>query len=249
MTATLSGADAISVSNLPPGLQAYFGYVNGNWPTWSGVQARFPNAHLFSIAVNASVDADFLDVEKGDATIAQAPAWVKRRLSEGAWRPGIYTSVANVADLLDTLAANGIDRPQIRLWTAHYNGHHICNPGCYPGMPTTADGTQWATYPKYDANLLSESFIFTAPPPPVPPAPPPPAPVPPAPSPPPVLEVPDMLYWYAESDSTDGTVKTNTQWVVDGGVRWQVINAAAVAAKLGTPEGVSGNQVTMVPSV
>src|SRR6266487_4563491 len=75
----------------------------------------------------AHADAQCLDVEPGDATNADAPAWVKRQIARGVYRPVVYTSLSNVNALLRALAAAGISRPQVRLWTAHYTGReHLC---------------------------------------------------------------------------------------------------------------------------
>src|SRR5215470_7956718 len=95
--------DSITVANLPLGANAYAGYVNGFWVTYPALRARFPRAHLLSIAVNVSADADCLDVEPGDASNGQAPAWVRRQQRNGEPRPCLYTSAGNMAALLATL--------------------------------------------------------------------------------------------------------------------------------------------------
>lgn len=155
--------DDVSTALIPANAQAVAGYVNGKWPTYATVVKQWPNAHHLSIAVSASADADCLDVEAGDATNDQAPAWVKRQLGRGLKRPVVYTSVSNAQALLTTLARAGIKRSDIRLWTAHYNGvQHRCGPACGYGLQTTADATQYtdkALGRSLDATLCGPRFF------------------------------------------------------------------------------------------
>jgi hypothetical protein len=100
---TLTMYDSVNVGTLPHGADAYAGYVQGAFPTFAALKRLFAasGAHLLSIAVFASGNADCLDIEPGDATIAQAPRWVKRQLARGAHRPCLYTSVSNMDALVD----------------------------------------------------------------------------------------------------------------------------------------------------
>lgn len=176
---TLRMLDSITVADLPPGAPCYAGYVDGDWATWDELVATFPRAHLLSIAVFAPDDADCLDVENGDATLAQVYGWFVRQQDRGVWRPCIYTSAANLTALLDTMAANGFGRSSFRVWSAHYDaGEHICGPSSC-GYPA-ADGTQWRDDAPgvggawVDESLLLDSFF-------------------PAPKPPPTTMEPDMI--------------------------------------------------------
>jgi hypothetical protein len=165
---TLRMYDSIYVANLPAGAEYLAGYVDGNWPTFAAVKARFPKAAVLSVAVFASSDAEACDCEKGDLTAGQVPGWVKRQAARGEKRPCVYSSVANFPAVLDELRAAGIKRAQVRLWAAHYGtGPHICGPtSCkyFPGMPTF-DGTQWtdqapgAHGSRIDASLLQDDFF------------------------------------------------------------------------------------------
>jgi hypothetical protein len=158
---TLTMYDSTNVGTLPPGADAYAGYVQGAFQTFPELQQLFgaSGAHLLSIAVFASGDADCLDIESGDATVAQAPGWVKRQLARGAQRPCLYTSVSNMDALVTTLGGAGIPRAEVRLWSAHYGqGKHICGPGNCGLTHTACDGTQWT-----DAALgrsLDESILL-----------------------------------------------------------------------------------------
>lgn len=166
-------ADDIYVANLPPGYGAYAGYVGGSWPTYSSGQLghRFPSSPLLSIAISASLDAACLDIESGDATASQAPSWVLRQIARGEHRPVVYSSISNMPNVLNALASAHISRSEVRLWSAHYEGQHICGPySCkYQGAATpSCDGTQWTnTQPGLNGSQIDASILvpgFFAPP-------------------------------------------------------------------------------------
>lgn len=162
---TLRMADSTTVALLPSTFDAYAGYVDGNFTTWLAVVARFgaTGKPLLSITVKRGL-ATCLDVENGDATISQAPAWWRFIVSTKP-RPCIYTSVANVNALVGAMTSSGIPRVAYRLWTAHYTAApHICSPVCWPGLVTTADGTQWTNTiygKKVDQSMLADTFFDT----------------------------------------------------------------------------------------
>jgi len=162
---TITLYDSIDVSQIPADVTAAAGYLSGRWPTYAALRQRFPHAHLLSIAVNASEDADVLDVESGDATPAQAIGWVKRQIARKVYRPVIYVQASTMPGLLSALSASGISRSSVRLWSAHYDGPHICGPAScrYPGVPA-CDGTQWtpnALGRNLDESLLLDDFFAT----------------------------------------------------------------------------------------
>jgi hypothetical protein len=138
--------------------------VGGAWPTFHILIARFPRAQRLSIAVNSDENAQCLDIEPGDASPADAPAWVKRQRARGVKRPVVYASVSAMDTVLGELEAHGIDRGEVRIWTAHYgHGKHRCGPHtCGEMHRTTADATQWrddALGRTLDESTLSESFF------------------------------------------------------------------------------------------
>lgn len=158
---TLRMADSTSVGSLPPGMDAYAGYLNGRWATWDALYKAFrPGTKpLLSIDVTGGFpEADCLDVEKGDASVADVAWWLDRAVALHPW-PAVYVSVARAQAVID--AAGG---RRFRLWTAHYGqGEHICNPGCGFGLDRGADGTQWIDHGGWDESvLLSDFFSRTA---------------------------------------------------------------------------------------
>lgn len=146
--------------NIPPGLDAVAGYVNksGIGITYPQVVAKFPTLQHLSITTNYS-PAMCADIEAGAMT---------------SWR-GYQVGYCSVSRVNILIAKYG--RPE-KLWTAHYDpaiGAHICSPECWPGLQTTADGTQWTDHGGWDESLLADDFFsFISPP--VPPTPPPPPP-------------------------------------------------------------------------
>lgn len=152
--------DATTVGNIPRHARAVAGYVNGLYTTFPLLIKYFPKAHRLSIAVNAEVDADILDIESGDATNDDAISWFSRKPSNR----GFYTSVSNVNALVSKLETAGIHRDQYILWTAHYSLKHICGPKTcnYGGnLIAAADGTQWTTHGEtVDESKIRRNFFL-----------------------------------------------------------------------------------------
>lgn len=151
------------VANLPPGMDAYAGYVNdsGIGITYPGAVAlaKQQNAIPFSFTTNGAW-AQCADVESG-------------AMSNWSGYSYGYCSVSRVNGLI---ALYG--RPH-KLLTAHQDptiGKHICSPACWPGLSTTADGTQWIDHDNlYDESVLADDFFQLTPTPnptPLPPFPP-----------------------------------------------------------------------------
>jgi hypothetical protein len=127
--------DAVEVSNIPSSAGAVAGYVGGKWPTYAELVKRFPHAAKLSIAINASEDAECLDVENGDATPADAPAWVRKQHARGIKRPVIYANTSTMPSVLQAILKNNIKRSEVRVWSAHYSYQEHVEPG--------SDATQW----------------------------------------------------------------------------------------------------------
>lgn len=166
MTNFITMYDATNVANIPNKALYIAGYVGGIWTTYPLLQKQFPKATLLSIAINVSENAQCLDVETGDATIADVYYWLNRQTSLKVYRPVIYIEVSKLDLLMLTMNANGFSRSQYRLWTAHYGqGEHICGPATCKETKTAADGTQWtktANGINLDQSVLLPNF-FTVP--------------------------------------------------------------------------------------
>jgi len=112
--------DSVDLSQIPADARYIAGYVDGNWPTYETIRARWHRARVLSIAVTAAHDAECLDVELGDATPAQAPGWAWRQLARGATRPCIYASLSVMPAVIAAMSRAGLHRTVYRLWVAHY---------------------------------------------------------------------------------------------------------------------------------
>ena len=137
------------------------------WPTYAQLEKNFPHARLLDITVNAETNANCLDVENGDATIEQAPDWVKRQIARKVYRPCLYTSAGNLRALVATMSAAGVPPLAYRVWSAHYTGQrHLCAPfSCGFGV-TEVDGTQFtskANGHSLDESVLNPEFFDTPP--------------------------------------------------------------------------------------
>ena len=164
--------DDVTVSLIPKNAEAVAGYSDGHYQTWQQILKDFPHAKHLQIAVFGQDNGDCLDVEPGDASIAQAAAWVKRQLA--GWSkshhdvtlPVVYTSASQAQRLVAELAKAGLKQHKhYLLWTAHYNpalGEHLCSPKCTPGLRVTADATQFTDHAlnrSLDESICSPGFF------------------------------------------------------------------------------------------
>lgn len=151
--------DSIEAGAAPTHAQAVAGYVDGIWPSYGPLLSRFnTRAHCLSITVRGGV-ADCLDVEKGDATVAQAAPWVSSMLHRGVWRPCVYADASTMPAV--ERALSHLPRSSYRLWVASY-------PGGGAGVPAGFDAHQYINHgphgEHYDMTVCLDSF-FPAPPP------------------------------------------------------------------------------------
>jgi hypothetical protein len=158
---TLVMQDSITPANLTGGADAYLGYVDGRWVTFPLLQRQFPHAHLLSMSVFASDNADGCDREPGDLGAGQVAGWVQRQLARGVWRPVVYASASNMGACVASLSQAGVARADVRLLSAHYGaGKHICGPSTCNLCPAV-DGTQWTdAAPGAGGSLIDESVLL-----------------------------------------------------------------------------------------
>lgn len=100
--------DSITAADIPINAEAVAGYIDGSYH-WSDTDwGRFPTAKKLRVAVFASTnDGHALDVEQGDATPSQAPAWVKMRKEAGLGRPLLYCNLSNLNDVHQAMLSAG----------------------------------------------------------------------------------------------------------------------------------------------
>lgn len=152
--------DDVNPDLLPAGYDAYAGYVDGKYPDYQVIRSKFPRAQVLSIdAIGSQPTADALDVEPGDASNALAVGWAKAKIAANSKLIVLYTSVSNVNSLISTLAAAGITRAQVKIWSAHYGaGAHICGPATCGLTAYACDGTQFTSTAFGDS--LDESLLL-----------------------------------------------------------------------------------------
>jgi hypothetical protein len=120
------------------------------------LQKRYPDLPKLSYAINKDHDADALDVEPGDASPADAPAWIKRQDGKVA----VYGSLSTFATIDNLCRAAGLEpgKDYYRI-VAHYNGiAHRCTSACGYGFQGEADATQFTDHYQghnLDANLCA----------------------------------------------------------------------------------------------
>ncbi len=165
---TLAMPDSTVVANLPPGYDAYLGYIDGDYLTGPELAAKFPAAELVLLTVTGgTLEADGCDVENFDLTPSGGAAWAKRKLgTEPLSRPVLYASVDGMGGVLEALDIEGISWSSVRLLSAHFGeGAHICGPASCRLVPVEMDGTQWTSMFKglnasdIDMSMLADDFF------------------------------------------------------------------------------------------
>ena len=139
-------ADSVTAADLPVGYDFYAGYVNGLYANMAQIERRFPDSKVIGISVTVANNGTVLDVEKGDATPAQAPAWVQMRRQAGII-PWVYCSESVWPAVQQAFSAQGIAPPLY--WIAAYPGP---GPVLYPG----SIAHQWADQGLYDESVVAD---------------------------------------------------------------------------------------------
>jgi Putative peptidoglycan binding domain len=167
--------DGVNPDSVPAGAQVYAGYVNGNWPSYNALVAKYPNAQHVSITVNSSGTAQVLDVESGDAAAVDVPGWLNRMRAAGVKRPTIYCSRIGAPgygwqNVIDACHNAGVALPDF--WIADYtSGPHSLT---LDGIAAVA--VQWTDHGGYDESIINDPSWPGGSTPPSPPTPPQPTP-------------------------------------------------------------------------
>lgn len=155
--------DSITAADIPATATIVGGYVNGTFQ-WSAADwARFPNAVHVRFATRAGVnDGNVLDIERGDATPAEAPGWVTMRRAAGI-DPSVYCNTSDWPAVRAAFAAAGVPEPHYMV--AHYDG--VAN------IPAGAVAKQYINDPAsgghYDLTCVADHWPGIDPTPPTPP--------------------------------------------------------------------------------
>lgn len=153
--------DSVTPSTIPSNAVAVAGYVGGSFPDFSELVALFPHARHKSVAVNASEDADILDIENGDAVPGQAPSWFSRQKARGLELPGVYADASTMPSVVAAMTAAGIAESEYVRWVAWLGSTEI------PAGMNARQYTFTAFGRNLDASVCFPSFWGTTPSPPV----------------------------------------------------------------------------------
>ncbi len=127
-------------------VEAIAAYGNGKFANFKSAKKQFPAAHVLKIDVSGEGIGNVGDFEAGDIPYAEAGSWAKGRIEAGVHRPVVYFSVSNWGAVMASLAAAGLKKSDVRIWTAHYNGvAHLCSAKCGFGVTGRAHATQWGS--------------------------------------------------------------------------------------------------------
>jgi hypothetical protein len=141
--------DAVDVDAIPPYAEIILAYIDGEYPTYTKVRARFPAARILTITTKGDIPADICDVERYDATPEIGAAGVKAGLY-----PTLYSDTSTGPSLRSLLAGVPWD------WFA-------ADPTGVPHIVDGAVATQYAwpaqTGGNYDVSLSIPSYPFVAP--------------------------------------------------------------------------------------
>jgi hypothetical protein len=144
---------SIPASVAPPDYAC--GYVDGNWPSYAAMAARFPLAVPVSItAIPGSAPSDgaqVCDCEDGDYTPPQAALWAQRRIAQGLI-PCIYCSLASWGAAQQACIDLGLNLTYVDWWIAAYPGN---GPALYPGSV----GHQFVDRGTYDESVFLDGWV------------------------------------------------------------------------------------------
>lgn len=124
MVRTLYDTTDIPPVGVPRDAQMVAGYVNGLYQSYGPLVAWCPGAEHVSIAVSVRANADVLDIEQGDATPADAPAWVDRQIARGLWQPTLYCERSQWSQV-----KSAVGYRNVAYWVADYTGSPHVIPG------------------------------------------------------------------------------------------------------------------------
>ncbi len=165
--------DSVEASAIPADAALVIGWGDGAY-RWSAADwARFSTPFKQTVVYTAADDGDWLDIEHGDASAADAPGWVQRQRERPVWPGGLYTYYANWANVRLELAAAGV---VCRRWWIAYELGRLPESAPPISAGWLAAGVvlwQFAQSPgispgHYDMSSIAPGYLPAGPPPPAP---------------------------------------------------------------------------------
>jgi hypothetical protein len=158
-----------SLPHAPAGAQlAGYSTGSGGIPWTTAQFGAHPGAVRIDQDAGASdPTADVLDVERGAATFADCPGWVKRAQNDfrTAARPGqrwpaIYASASSITPVVNSLIAGGIDSG-VGLWVANWS---LSQAQAFADVVNAAGpfpivAVQWSSGQFYDTDVFSQHWL------------------------------------------------------------------------------------------
>lgn len=144
---------------VPEDCIAVAGYVSGEFASYERlVHMYYPHKHIVSIATNAGFNAEFLDVERGDATPADVGPWLRRMREKGLYRPGIYCQESTMPAVKAEIDRLGLKREEYRLWVAAWSMSPTDRPS---SVKDGYDAWQFygTTTGPWDYSILADNFF------------------------------------------------------------------------------------------
>lgn len=137
--------DGVTPTRIPAGATLVAGYVNGAYANLPALRLRFPHATCVGVAVTAGFDGGVvLDVEKGDASPAKAPGWVRMRRAAGV-DPTVYCDTSTWSEVRAAFHAAGVAEPHY--WIADWDGE--------ASVPAGAVAKQYRNESGYDLSAVA----------------------------------------------------------------------------------------------
>lgn len=121
--------DSTQPSLIPAGAEAVAGYVDGRYKWTQADWDRFTNAKIkLRITTWASLDADYVDCEHGDATPDSAFNWIQAKRVTGCADAGVYADANNWDKITHLFDLARLMLPP--LWLAKWDGVAELPPNC-----------------------------------------------------------------------------------------------------------------------
>ena len=138
--------DGVTPSSIPASATMVAGYVDGTYANIPAMRKRFPAATLVEIAVSWQTRAHVLDVEKGDATPAEAVKWCTHTMADRAnGELTVYCNNSVWTQVKAAFKAASVTPPQF--WIAHWDDN--------PTIPAGAVAKQYRNTPGYDVSSVA----------------------------------------------------------------------------------------------
>jgi hypothetical protein len=140
------GYDSIDAAKLPTDGDFYLGYVDGNWPSYKAIKARFPNKLVIGIATSPFTNDGIIgDGPPDNGTWQQWVSWVVRRRAAG-FDPWINTNKSSWPAAQSAFRSANVAQPN--WWIAWYND----DPTLLLGSPMK----QFSTNDDYDTSSAAD---------------------------------------------------------------------------------------------